>query len=68
MNEELLFRGEIIVHRRNNLNFKLPLAKVSVGITTRLPVHSYEETIDHYNKKLSRAFANISKGTAHEFN
>ena len=50
------FRGEIIVHRRNNLDFKLELHNVASNITKKLPKHSYEERINHYNNKVKQCF------------
>ena len=54
--KDLTFRGEIIVYRRDNLDFKQELANISQGITAKLPRHTRHETIAHYNNKLEKVW------------
>jgi len=53
---DLKFRGEIIVWRRDNLDFTKELADISKSIFIKLPKHSRHETIAHYNKKLDKVW------------
>lgn len=50
--EHKKYRGEIIMERRNNLDFSLSLENITKGLTAGLPNYSMEERMEHYNKKL----------------
>jgi len=53
------YKGEIIIGRRESLDFTLEFEKVCNGLTAKLPFYPYEERINHYNKKLKKVFEDI---------
>ena len=68
MGKRKKWRGEVIIQRRNDLDFSLPIYQVTNGLMAKLPDHPYHERIDHYNKKLKRVFRNIKKKAENECN
>ena len=50
--EHKKYKGEIIMERRNNLDFTLDLDNITRGLTAALPNYNTEEIMAHYIKKL----------------
>ncbi len=53
------YKGEIIVERRNNLDFSLEFEKVCVGLNAGLPNYPIEERIAHFNNKLQKVWVEL---------
>lgn len=47
------YKGEILVDRRNNLDFTKEFEEVTAGLRANLPRYSYQDRIEHYNKKIN---------------
>jgi len=50
------FAGEIIIQRREDINFTEELDHLSQKLISKIPSFSYEKRINHYNKKVRHVF------------
>lgn len=53
------YKGEIIVERRNNLDFTQSFEQITNGLTAKLPEYPYLERIAHYNKKINTVWQKL---------
>ncbi len=53
------YKGEIIVERRNNLDFTQSFEQITNGLTARLPEYPYLERIAYYNKKINTVWQKL---------
>ena len=57
--EHKRYKGEIIVERRNNLDFTLEFEHITNGLTAKLPNYPYKERIEHYNRKINKVWQEL---------
>jgi hypothetical protein len=57
--EHKRYKGEILIERRNNLDFSVSFEDVLTGLTVGLPNYPREERIAHFNKKLKNVWETL---------